>query len=73
MPNPNVLPLDPIEPVKRAVIPPHLTYETMSDLGRELFDLSYEIEQAGEGIKSEEELEEELARRKGGYIRNGNQ
>lgn len=73
MPNPNVLPIDPIEPVNRADIPPHLTYETMSELGRELFDLSREIEQTGEGMGSEEELEEELSRRKGGYIRNGNQ
>lgn len=72
MPNPNALPIDQLEPVNRAFIPPNLTYETMSDLGRELFDLSREIEQAGEGMKSEEELEEELSRRKGGYIRNGN-
>lgn len=72
MPNPNALPIDQIEPVNRAYIPPHLTYETMSDLGRELFELSREIEQAGEGMSSEEELEAELSRRKGGYIRNGN-
>lgn len=54
--------------VRRAYIPPDLTYETMSDLGRELFDLSREIEEAGEGLLSEEELEREVARRKGGYI-----
>lgn len=54
--------------VRRAYIPPDLTYETMSDLGRELFDLSREIEEAGEGIQNEEEFERELARRKGGYI-----
>jgi hypothetical protein len=72
MPNQNALPIDPIL-VKRAYIPADLTYETMSDLGRELFDLSREIEQAGEGLQSEKELEEELTRRKGGYFRNGNE
>jgi hypothetical protein len=72
MQNPNALPIEPIQ-VKRAHIPADLTYETMSDLGRELYDLSQEIEQAGEGLQSEKELEIELAHRKGGYFRNGNE
>ena len=54
--------------VRRAYIPPDLTYETMSELGRELFDLSREYQEAGEHLYTEEELEKELARRKGGYI-----
>ena len=57
----------PIPPVRRAYIPPDLTYETMSKLGRELFDLSREMELSGEQLYSEEELERELRRRKGGY------
>ncbi len=75
MPNQNALPIDALDtvPVKRAYIPADLTYETMSDLGRELYDLSQEIAQIGEGIKSEAELEYELTRRKGGYLRNGNE
>jgi hypothetical protein len=54
--------------VRQAYIPPDLTYETMSDLGRKLFDLSREYRAAGEKLYNEEELERELARRKGGYI-----
>lgn len=57
-------------PVRRAYIPPDLTYETMSDLGRELFDLSREYEAAGEKLYTEEAIEQEVVRRKGGYHSN---
>ena len=43
----------------------------MSELGRDLVKLSREIETAGEGLMSEEELEQELARRRGGYMPDG--
>lgn len=69
MPNPKhaVAAAEPLLPVRRAYIPPDLTYETMSEMGRELFDLSREIELSGEGLYSEEALERELARRRGWY------
>jgi hypothetical protein len=54
--------------VRRAYIPPDLTYETMSELGKELYRLSLEYEASGEKLYTEEELEKELARRRGGYI-----
>lgn len=54
--------------VRRAYIPPDLSYETMSELGKELYRLSMEIAESGEKLYTEEELEKELARRKGGYI-----
>ena len=56
--------------VRRAQIPPDLNSETMSELGRDLIQLSREIEDAGEVLTSEEELEQELARRRGGYMSN---
>lgn len=65
--NPALNKPEPVPPVRRAYIPPDLTYETMSELGRAIFDLSREIELAGEGLNSEEELERELAQRRGGY------
>lgn len=54
--------------VRRAYIPPNLTYETMSQLGRDIADLSREIAESGEPLLSEEEIELELSRRRGGYI-----
>ncbi len=57
--------------VRRAQIPLDLNFETMSELGRDLIQLSREIEDAGEVLTSEEELEQELARRRGGYMANG--
>jgi hypothetical protein len=39
----------------------------MSDLGRDLLKLSREYEESGEELLSEEEIEVELARRRGGY------
>ena len=57
--------------VRRAQIPPDLKPENTSELGRDLIRLSREIEAAGEVLTSEEELEQELARRRGGYMANG--
>ena len=57
--------------VRRAEIPPDLNFETMSELGRDLIRLSREIEDAGQVLTSEEELEQELGRRRGGYTANG--
>ncbi len=59
--------------VRRAYIPPDLTYETMSELGKELYRLSQEIAESGEGLLTEEELERELARRRGGYLSEGDE
>ncbi|MDQ3133399.1 MAG: hypothetical protein M3Q76_01150 [Acidobacteriota bacterium] len=39
----------------------------MSQLGRDIADLSREIEESGEPLLSEEEIELELSRRRGGY------
>ncbi len=52
--------------VRRTYIPANLTYETMSDLGREIYDLVQQIPE--EELLSEEEIELEIARRRGGYI-----
>ena len=57
--------------VRHAQIPPDLNSENVSELGRDLIQLSREIEDAGEVFTSEEELEHELARRRGGYMSNG--
>ena len=57
--------------VRHAQIPPDLNLETMSELGRDLLQLSHEIDDAGEVLTSEEHLEQELARRRGGYMSNG--
>jgi hypothetical protein len=55
--------------VRRAYIPPEaMNYETMSELGKELYRLSQEYAASGEKLYTEEEIEKELARRKGGYI-----
>ena len=59
--------------VRRAYIPPDLTYETMSELGKELYRLSEEYAVSGEKLYTEEEIERELARRKGGYIPDGDE
>lgn len=57
--------------VRRAHIPTDLNFENMSELGRDLLQISREIEAAGEVLAGEEELELELARRRGGYAANG--
>lgn len=54
--------------VRRAVIPPDLTYESMSEMGRDLFDLSRAYEESGELMLSEEEIEREIALRRGGHV-----
>lgn len=55
--------------VRRAYIPPEaMNYETMSEFGKEIYRLSEEYAASGEKLYTEEELEKEIARRKGGYI-----
>ena len=46
---------------------PDLRYEEMSELGRELFDLSRDYERSGGELLTEEEIENELMRR-GGHV-----
>jgi hypothetical protein len=58
--------------VRRAYIPPELmNYETMSEYGKELYQLSEEIAASGEGLRTKEELIRELSRRRGGYLSEG--
>ncbi len=58
--------------VRRAYIPPEqMNYETMSEFGKEIYRLSMEMAESGEGLLTEEELERELARRRGGYLSEG--
>ena len=47
---------------------PNLPTEKMSELGRDLLKLSREYEDSGEELLSEEEIEVELAHRRGGYV-----
>ena len=47
---------------------PELRYEEMSDLGRELFDLSRDYESSGGELLTEDEIENELMRRRGGHV-----
>lgn len=54
---------------RRAAIPSDLTYDSMSEMGRDLFDLSRAYEESGELLLSEEEIEREIALRRGGYIK----
>ena len=62
--NPNL----PMEfPVRRTKIKTGLTDETMSPLGRELTKLAREIETSDEPALSEEDVEKELTKRRGGY------
>jgi hypothetical protein len=53
--------------VRRARVP-NLSLEQMSDLGRDLTRLSREYEESGEELLTEEEIEVELAHRRGGYV-----
>ena len=53
--------------VRRARVP-NLPLEKMSDLGRDLVKLSREYEDSGEELLTEEEIEVELAHRRGGYV-----
>jgi len=47
---------------------PELRYEEMSELGRELFDLSRDYESSGGELLTEDEIENELMRRRGGRV-----
>jgi hypothetical protein len=51
--------------VRRAHIP-NLNYEDMSKLGRDLFDLSRAYEDSGGALLTEDELDAEVMRRRGG-------
>jgi hypothetical protein len=53
--------------VRRAHVP-NLPLEEMSDLGRDLAKLSREYEDSGGELLTEEEIEVELANRRGGYV-----
>jgi hypothetical protein len=53
--------------VRRAHIP-NLPLKKMSELGRDLTNLSREYESSGEELLTEEEIEIELAHRRGGYV-----
>ena len=53
--------------VRRAHIP-DLRYEEMSELGRELYDLSRDYESSGGELLTEDEIENELMRRRGGHV-----
>jgi hypothetical protein len=52
--------------VRKARVPSDLTYDKISDLGRDLFDISRDYEWSGGELLSEEEIEAEIARRRNG-------
>lgn len=54
--------------VRRARIP-DLNYDEMSEPGRDLFDLSRAYEDSGGALLTEDELEAEVMRRRGGRAR----
>jgi hypothetical protein len=53
--------------VRQADVRPSLSYEEMSPLGRDLFDIAKEIEASDDPAMDEAAIERELARRRGGY------
>lgn len=53
--------------VRRARVP-DLKYEEMSELGRDLFDLSRAYEDSGGALLNDDELEAEVVRRRGGRM-----
>lgn len=57
------------EPNVRRAHAPDLRYEEMSELGRELFDLSRDYESSGGELLTEDEIESELMRRRGGHVK----
>ena len=57
----------PANTVRRASIPSDLTIETMSELGRDLFEISRDYAESGGELLNEQEIEAELTRRRGGY------
>jgi hypothetical protein len=56
------------KPAARRARVPELSYEEMSELGRDLFDLSRAYEDSGGELLSEDELEAEVMRRRGGRV-----
>jgi hypothetical protein len=46
----------------------NLNYEDMSELGRDLYDLSRAYEDSGGPLLTEDEVENEVVRRRGGHI-----
>ena len=57
------------EPNVRRAHTPYLSYEEMSELGRELFDLSRDYESSVGEPLTEDEIESELMRRRGGHVK----
>ena len=55
-------------PAPRRARVPALSYEEMSELGRDLFDLSRAYEDSGGAMLTEDELEAEVVRRRGGRV-----
>lgn len=53
--------------VRRARVP-NLSYEELSELGRDLIDLSRQYESSGGELLTEDEIEAELTLRRGGYV-----
>lgn len=58
-------------PVRRTEVKTWLTEESMSPLGKELMRLAREIEESDEPGLGEDEVEEELTRRRGGRAEGG--
>ena len=54
------------KPAARRANVPDSSYEEMFKLGRDLFDLSRAYEDSGGALLTEEELEDEVMRRRGG-------
>lgn len=55
--------------VPQAALPDDASMEKMSRLGRDLWQISREIEQSGEiPLLDEDEIEIEINRRRGGYV-----
>ncbi len=63
--NPNQLP---VLPIRQTEIKTWLTDETMSPLGRELMKIARQIEASDDPALSEAAIEQELLKRKGGYL-----
>lgn len=66
MPESNLDPQTNFE-VRRTSIKTWLTPETMSPLGKELFEIAKEIEESDEPVFDEHEIEQELKRQRGGH------
>jgi hypothetical protein len=58
-----------IPAVPQAILPDDASVDKMSRLGRDLWQISREVEQAGEiPLLDEDEIELEINRRRGGYV-----